>query len=375
MKRLSLLLLLILAVLPVQAQDATWYSWLYVEGRQELVLVDSSGSQQVFPVPAAPELNPDEVKYFGFAPDGSQMVMVTYALDGRPAVVFTNLQTRESTIWFGEPGEDIFPTANGTFILPPTLFNIENALFSFGVSNPETGAWRVILFDYTAGRPAAALNSTEAPNLPEGTPIIQLLGEDALHVQLLTFSPPPYPAFAWTFAGEITESPYIHTFGDIHPVTQEYIFPGIDDATNLIPPSGPTPPYNAIFSDTQSPEVIYATGDNLIGLVRWAEGTNAVVFQTPLVDDFGFTWNVLALNEDNEPIMLDGAVDAIGTPDGVLTIEESGSGAPGSQPVISLVYYPDPSSPQILIDNLNTEAPVFLLWSSFEGVEYNGPRP
>lgn len=376
MKRAWLIvLLIILWILPVKSQgNSTWYAWAYAEATDTLLLFNQEGDLLEIDAPTAPEIEPAAAKFFAISRDGADMAVVSYALDGRPLVIFYDLNSGAQNAWLGKPEESYLPNLDGSLSIPSVTFSQDGSLFALGLSDFET--WRVVIFLTETGQAAVEINQDYEYVQPimeaAGSfviPVVRLFDEQGVHVQLVSSTiegMAEYPAFLWKWDGNVVESPYTEAFMDIFPLTNEIVYPMLDDETPAPDPIGPRAAFNAI--DMSSSDFIMTLDEDLlITRTRWAEGTQAVLYETQDPETFETIWNVVPADAPDEAAeLLSQYIDVRGTPDGFLSIE-------GDTGIISFHSVDDPYDPQPITTVITGDGLAEILWVSPEGYPYNGP--
>lgn len=377
MKKLFILAVILLLIpSTIQAEEVSnWHAWAYAEATDTLLLFNRDGDILQMNTPADPQASIDAPTFVGVSRDGVTMVVLTFSNNNSPLVIFQNLNTKVQFSWKGTPDETFLANLDGSYSVPSVTFSQDGSLFALGLSN--FNAWRVVIFTVNNGQAAVEVNQNYAylQEIMAVTgqfvlPVVRLFDEQGVHVQLVnanTEGLETYPAFLWQWNGSVVPSNYVDAKMDIDPQTSEIVFPAVDEASPLPDPVGPDAAYNAI--DTTTAETMLVIEDEIVNRTRWANGTNAVLFETTNPDTFETLWNVIRLDDPNAVIMdlISGYADVRGTPDGFLSVEADTG-------IINFHAIADPYSPQPITAIQTGDAAVEIIWVSSEGYEYLGPQ-
>lgn len=374
MKTILWLIFLLSFWIPAAAQSpADWYAWAYAETSDTLLLFNQEGDILEMDAPTHPDMEPAAGKFFAISRDGADMVVLSYALDGSPFVLFYDLTTGTQNTWKGTPEESYLPNLDSSHAVPSVTFSQDGSLFALGLSNFET--WRVVIFLVESGQAAVEMNRSYPylqdviePDSSNVIPVVRLFDDEGLHIQMVvgvSEGMSEYPAFLWKWDGSVAESPYTEAFMDVDPQTDEVVYPMLDEESPAPAAIGPRAAFNAI--DMSSSDFILTLDEDLlITRTRWAEGTNAILYETQNPETFETLWNVVPVDSSDEAAELP-YMDVRGTPDGFLSIEADTG-------VIHFHSVDDPYSPIPITTLITGGGSAEILWVSPEGYPYNGPK-
>ena len=378
LRRLTLLLLL-LPLLTVAAQaPGEWWAWVHSQQANRLVLLNQSGEVRSMPSPTHPDEDPFAQRYFGVSRDGARLVMLSSANDGRPLLIFRDLNSGAEGAWFGAPGEWYMPSLTRQHGISTLAFNPDGSLFAVGIGNPQAATWRVLIFDTASGALVFQLDHTnptvqaflqaQPQGVPFLLPIVRMFDSTEVHVQLMLASTEgvaDYPAFRWSPGdGRIEPSQYSRAFMDVSPNSGQMVFPGVNPAMPLPESFGPVAPFNAIQMPNGGPPV-WTSPTELILDARWVAGDRAILALTQDPNTFASAWKLI-LPWDGSGIPLPSQiVDAHGVRDGFLSIE-AGTGFLNFHPI------DNPLGPRPLVALMPPDDVHEIIWTS-QG-PYAGPR-
>lgn len=379
MKKLWIIGLIVLLILPASVQGeelSQWYAWAYAEAADTLLLFNREGDILEMNVPTDPQADPEAPGFIGVSRQGNLMAVVTFATDNSPLVIFHDLNSGAQTSWKGTPDEAILTNLDGSYTIPSITFSEDGGLFALGLTKFDN-TWRVVIFFTSTGQPATEI--TQNYDYLQGImaqtgqfvlPVVRLFDARGVHVQLVqetTEGETEYPSFLWQWDGTVIPSDYVDAEMDIDPRSGAVVNPAVDETSDMPAPIGPSAAYNAI--DMTTSDTMLVITDELVTRTRWANGTDAVLFETQNPDTFETLWNVVRLDDPDAPsdILEDEYADVRGTPNGFLSVEEFSG-------VIRFHSVEDPYNPEDITTIQTGDGIVEIIWVLPDGYEYLGPQ-
>lgn len=308
---------------------ADWYAVVWDAGEDTLNWVSAAGTVATIQRP----ILPDEV--FGGEPrmsisaDGRYMMLISDLADGRQGIGFYDFAAGTfAQIHRAEAGERVagFNAAGG-----------RGDQVALGFASANSGAWRVIRFDYATGDAlgilrhdspiAAVIPAQTAAERPEPRqPFIVRFDVAAgiIHFHLTTDGrSAPSAAFAWyPDDGVLEPSPLADIGADFSPRDGEPLFTFNNRTLPAV-----TGGANAVGrGDAINPQMIYGDGETAKTAVRWLAGGDWVGFLAR--DDDRANWQIIRADEPPirpQAVLSSAVLDVVGTPDGYLTLRDDGT--------------------------------------------------
>jgi len=326
MRRLILLLVMLVCVWPLHAQDlpdAPWYTVIWLPEADTLHWLNADGEAFTMPRPKLPAEAAFPQAQMRVSADGRVLMIVAALLDGSQGIGFYDLATGQFLRTHqAQPGEDILLGLEDTS---------QDNQIAVGFATLESDAWRVIVFDFSSGDAIAQLSSTDpiavvAPS--NRTPVILYFEPDAVHFHLTQDGVSSADtAFVWSpVDGVLSPSRYITLNGDIHATNGEQTFPTQNGTVPAVEP--PLPEFtggNAIGrGDRLNPTTLYTDGETFKSTPRWVADGTWVAFQAWLEDGNNFWLAVPAVVDgDVQPRLLgEDIIQVYGTAEGYIALHE-----------------------------------------------------
>jgi len=372
MKKVVIVAFLLLLSLPVYAQDAGWYAWVYASASNRLVLLNPTGEVQSIPAPSHPQESPFAQRYFAFSHDGASLAMVSMTQDERPLVLLRDLNSGAEAAWLGKPYDWYLPTLDGQHRIPPTSFSPDGTFFALGFGNPDEASWQVTVFETSSGAAVFELNEShpQVVGFVEAQPyavsyimpIVRLFEDARVHVQLvsanvqgITF----YPTLVWSPGDDqIRPSDYRRAFMDIDPASGMMVYPYADENAPLPQSFGFVPPYNGlgVAAVPNSEQSLWVENGDLILNARWAAANQAVLLQTQAADTYDTRWELLNLETLTTTPLKTDYIDLRGTPDGFLSVDIMGQ--------VALHAWQAPTQSRVIYSAQPADLALEIIWVS-----------
>lgn len=284
MRRFWLVLLFLLPVSQVSAQDTVWSVWVYDAGQGRAIQVDNTGvtlEDVILPVPA-PYNEYTLSSTIAISPDGRR---IAYAVSGAtsnndPISSFLVYDTSLDSLLFNYD-TPTYALAS-SLIFSKVAWNSTGNIVAFAYATGdtlETQSWRVVVLNAIDGRIIAELDDsspffasqtdTLAPYL---LPVLQFYGEATLGFNLIPYQTAQFTSDLFSYEWDIVTGRIIQTnrapriTGDTLQQTGETITPIVDERTNY--------------------DATYTPYTNAIHIYRPEIGARAPFFATQTYDIF-----------------------------------------------------------------------------------------
>ncbi len=257
------LLLIVFSLLLLTAQMASaadlalpaspWYAVTWQEADDTLHWINANGEQASIARPKLDGQISQAMTRLHISPDGRTLVVISPLLNGHEGIGFYNFQTGQ---WV-----QIHETQDNEVFLPAgdQPFTETSSHFAIPLRSPNSGEWRMIVFETATGNAVDVLARTD-PGMPPGfvtdtawwPQVVNFNLDEALNTLEVRFQfvtqinamPLMFQAFNWRIPPvQNSDTVQAFTFGwsplvgyDINPTTGEIVF-GLWDAQNAPAPS------------------------------------------------------------------------------------------------------------------------------------------
>lgn len=250
MRRLWIVLLCVVSLIPLQAQDEAWSVWVYDANLGQAVQLDNIGTvlnDVILPVPA-PYLEYQLSRKIAISPDGTR---IAYSVTGRntdnqPLSAILAYDTVTDSILFTyEPPEQVLADS---FSFSTTGWNRTGNIVAHAYATGdtlETQSWRIVVLNAIDGRILSELDdssvffSSQTETLaPFLMPVMQFYGEASIGFSLVPYQTLNFTAELDSYEWDIVTGRVVQTnrtpriTGDTLQTTGETIVPIVDDRVN-----------------------------------------------------------------------------------------------------------------------------------------------